>query len=56
MTKGLVTNGGIGPLKMATGVMATTVYERENIGDGASWSFSVRATCEGTYASYKTIS
>ena len=32
MTKGLVTNGGIGPLKMA--VMATTVYERE-IGAGA---------------------
>ena len=54
MTKGLVTNGSIGPLKMA--MMATTVYERENIGDGASWSFSVRATCEGTYASYKTIS
>ena len=53
MTKGLVTNGGIRPLKMA--VMATTVYQRE-IGAGACESFSVRAMHEGTCASYKTIS
>ena len=54
MTKGLlVTNGGIGPLKMA--MMATTVYERE-IGAGAGKSLSVRAMRKGTCESHKTIS